>query len=481
MEKNFGSHKFIVDLFVMKNSLLFLGTIFLLSLFACKKDSFITSGDARLNISTDSLRFDTVFTSVGSVTQSFKIRNDNEQPLQLSEIKLMGGNSSSFRLNINGVATNQLSNIAIAAEDSIYVFVSVTVNPTAANLPFIISDSISIQYNGNQRWVQLEAYGQNANFINGLSITSNTSFTNTKPYVILDYLHVEEGVTLTIPPGTKIYAHANAPIIVDGSINAIGDAFNKITFSGNRLDAPYNDFPASWPGIIFRSSSIDNIFQFVEIKNAYQAMVVDQPATNSNPKLLLLQCSISNAYDAGILAINSSINASNVLISNCANNIAVQGGGNYSFTHCTAASFSNNYLLHKTPVLTVLNFVTQNAAVVTNELNANFSNCIFWGDAGFIENELVVGKQGALPFTVSFTNCLYRSQVDPPNAVLTNVIKNQEPLFDSIDASNKYYDFRFTKNPSPALEAAAASAINKDLDNNGRPVGLPDIGCYEKQ
>jgi len=116
---------------------------------------------------------------------------------------------------------------------------------------------------------------------------------------------VEEGVTLTIPPGTKIYAHANAPIIVDGSINAIGDAFNKITFSGNRLDAPYNDFPASWPGIIFRSSSIDNIFQFVEIKNAYQAMVVDQPATNSNPKLLLLQCSISNAYDAGILAINT--------------------------------------------------------------------------------------------------------------------------------------------------------------------------------
>lgn len=452
-----------------------------LALFSCKKDSFITSGDARLNISTDSLRFDTVFTSIGSVTQSFKIRNDNEQMLRLSNVKLMGGSSSPFKININGIAANELSNIDIAAEDSIYIFVSVTVDPTTANLPFILSDSISVQYNGNQRWVQLEAYGQNARFMNGSIISSNTTWDNTRPYVILDFLNVAPGVTLTILPGTKIYAHANAPIIVDGTLNATGTANNKIVFAGDRLDAPYRDFPAGWPGIIFRSSSLDNYMQFVDVKNAYQAIVVDQPASNAAPKLTMQQCIIDNAFDAGIFASNSSVAASNLLISNCANNIFVQGGGNYVFTHCTAASFSNNFLLHKTPVLSLSNYTVVNGNPVANNLQAAFTNCIFWGDSGFVDNEIIVNKEGATPFAVNISNSLYRANIDPANTTFSNAIKNQDPLFDSIDVSNRYYDFRHTKSPAPGVDAGVATSVIKDLDNNTRPVNLPDMGCYEKQ
>lgn len=452
-----------------------------LALFSCKKDSFITSGDARLNISTDSLRFDTVFTSIGSVTQSFKIRNDNEQMLRLSNVKLMGGSSSPFKININGIAANELSNIDIAAEDSIYIFVSVTVDPTTANLPFILSDSISVQYNGNQRWVQLEAYGQNARFINGSIISSNTTWDNTRPYVILDFLNVAPGVTLTILPGTKIYAHANAPIIIDGTLNATGTANNKIVFAGDRLDAPYRDFPAGWPGIIFRSSSLDNYMQFVDVKNAYQAIVVDQPASNTAPKLTMQQCIIDNAFDAGIFASNSSVAASNLLISNCANNIFVQGGGNYVFTHCTAASFSNNFLLHKTPVLSLSNYTVVNGNPVANNLQAVFTNCIFWGDNGFVDNEIIVNKEGTTPFAVNISNSLYRANIDPANTTFSNAIKNQDPLFDSIDVSNRYYDFRHTKSPAPGVDAGVATSVTKDLDNNTRPVNLPDMGCYEKQ
>ena len=84
---------------------------------SCKKDSFITSADASLRISTDSVKFDTVFTSTGSVTQSFKIVNENDQPLKLSSIKLMGGSASVFKLNINGNPTNDLHNLDIAAID----------------------------------------------------------------------------------------------------------------------------------------------------------------------------------------------------------------------------------------------------------------------------------------------------------------------------------------------------------------------------
>lgn len=465
----------------MKKLLPLACALLLLALFSCKKDSFITSADARLNISTDSLRFDTLFTSVGSVTQSFKIRNDNGQQLRLTQVKLMGGSSSAFKLNINGTAASELNNIDIAAEDSIYIFVSVHIDPTSANLPFILSDSISIQFNGNQRWVQLEAYGQNARFMNGMVIGTNTVWDNTRPYVILDFLNVAAGAILTIEPGTKIYAHANAPIIIDGTLNATGTVSDKIIFRGDRLDAPYKDYPAGWPGIIFRSSSINNVLHFAEIKNAYQAIVLDQPASNAIPKLNIQQTIIDNAFDAGIFSNNSSIDAGNLLISNCANNIALQGGGTYNFTHCTAGSFSNNYFLHKTPVLSLANYSTQNGTIVTGNLQATFTNCIFWGDNGFVDNEVVVNKEGATAFSVSLNNCLYKAVNDPSNTTLSNTIKNQDPLFDSIDVSNKYYDFRHTKSPAPGINAGIATPVNKDLDNHTRPVGLPDMGCYEKQ
>src|SRR3982750_1002972 len=109
---------------------------------SCKKDSFITSAEARITITTDSLKYDTVFTTTGSITKSFKIINGNGQKLRLSTIKLMGGAASAFKININGSSATTLSNVEIEANDSIYVFASVTINPNAANQPFIVSDSI---------------------------------------------------------------------------------------------------------------------------------------------------------------------------------------------------------------------------------------------------------------------------------------------------------------------------------------------------
>ncbi len=468
---------------LMKNitSLLIASCLLLIVNTSCKKESFITSADARLRLSTDSIKFDTVFTRTGSVTQFFKIVNENDQPLRLTTVKLMGGSASSFKININGIAANETHNVDIAANDSIYVFVSVLVNPSAANLPFIISDSIAVEYNNNQRFVQLEAYGQNANFLDNLTISANSAWTNALPFVILGSLQVAPNVTLTIDPGTKIYSHANAPIIIDGTLIVNGSATNKVVFTGDRLDAPYNNLPASWPGIIFRSSSKNNILRFTEIKNAYQAIAVLDPAGNTNPKLVLQQCIIDNAYSAGLFCSNSSVQAENLLISNSANNIFLESGGNYSFTHCTVASFSNNFIQHKTPVLSVAN-VTQNGNPVPQPLQAIFTNCIFWGDNGFIENEVVVNKQGTTAFSVTLDHCLYKAPATPSNTTLLMSIQNQDPVFDSVDNSNRYYDFRQNNaTVAPGINRGKTTAILIDLDNKTRNVGAPDLGCYEKQ
>jgi hypothetical protein len=462
-------------LFIFGGLLLFMAT-------SCKKDSFITSSNARIRISADSIKFDTVFTTTGSIAQSFKIVNENDQQLRLSAVKLMGGNTSAFKININGVAARELNNVEIAANDSIYVFVSVTVNPTVANLPFIISDSIAILYNNSQRWVQLEAFGKNAHFINNNIISTNSTWSNDLPYVILGALRIAENVSLTINPGVKIYAHADAPIIVDGSLIVNGSFENKVIFTSDRLDKPYTDFPASWPGIFFRSNSKNNLLQFADIKNAYQAVVVVEPSNNANPKLIIQQCIIDNAFSTGLFFTNSSVQVINTLISNCANNINIELGGNYSFTHCTAASYSNNYLLHKTPVLSLANFSKQNSNPATNNLQALFTNCIFWGDNGFINDEIAVSKQGSSSFNVTLSHCLYKAQMDPANTNFITVLKNQDPLFDSIDVSNHYYDFRQLKNvAAPGINKGTNTALLIDLDNNNRAVGLPDLGCYEKQ
>ena len=76
--------------------ILILSAVILLA--ACRKDSFITSSDARVSLSTDKLKYDTVFTAVGSITQFFKIINENDQKLRLTSVKLMGGSASAFKM-----------------------------------------------------------------------------------------------------------------------------------------------------------------------------------------------------------------------------------------------------------------------------------------------------------------------------------------------------------------------------------------------
>jgi len=127
---------------------------FCVLLVSCKKDTFIESAYARVNITSDTLKYDTVFTTTGSITKSFKIINQNNQKLRLTKVKLMGGSVSAYKMNVDGIATTETNNLDIEANDSIYVFVSVTINPNALNLAFIVSDSILINYNGNNRYVE---------------------------------------------------------------------------------------------------------------------------------------------------------------------------------------------------------------------------------------------------------------------------------------------------------------------------------------
>ncbi|RZS71408.1 hypothetical protein EV199_3311 [Pseudobacter ginsenosidimutans] len=448
---------------------------------ACKKNSFIT-GNATVITSSDSLHFDTLFTSTGSVTQFFRIYNQNDQKLRISEVSLGGGAASFFKINVDGFPGPVVRDLEVEANDSLYVFVTVKIDPTAANLPFVVQDSVHIKYNDQEQWVQLDAWGQNAHFYRNRLIDANETWTNDKPYVILGGLLVEENVTLTIEKGTRIYVHADAPLFVDGTLQANGgaDENERIIFRGDRLDIPYRDYPAAWPGLIFRDASINNSIQYTTIQNAYQAIVLNNPASNGQAKLQLKESIIDNAYDAGILAISSSINSENCLISNCGKNLILVKGGQYTFNHLTAASYTTSFIQHKDPVLGLTNFVKENNNTISVDLSASFTNSIFWSENSIVENEVVVQKEGNSNFDVSFTNCIMKVKTNPANSTLTGVLLNQSPEFETIDTQKKNFNFRL-KDGSPAIDAGIASGISIDLDGKPRPVAQPDLGCYEKQ
>lgn len=276
--------------------------------------------------------------------------------------------------------------------------------------------------------------------------------------------------------------HADAPIIVDGTllVNGLKDTVDRVYFQGDRLDDPYKDFPASWPGIYFLGSSINNVLNYAVIKNGYQSIGVQDSATNGNLKLTLNECIIDNAFDAGIIGVNSSIRARNCLISNCGKNIYLAKGGKYDFTHCTVVSISNNFIQHREPVLFVANYDVNNNQ---RNLDALFRNCIFWGENGLVDNEVVVDKKGTTFFKVEFDSALWKVQTAPQNIISAGIINNMPPLFDSISTSRNYYDFRLQLN-SPAINKGnPAAGLLTDLDGKPRPLPVgtnPDLGCFEK-
>ena len=201
--------------------------------------------------------------------------------------------------------------------------------------------------------------------------------------------------------------------------------------------------------------------RYAIIKNAYQAIGITNPSVNANPKLALQECVIDNSFDAGIIAINSSINARNCQISNCGRNIVIARGGEYDFTHCTIASISNNFIQHREPVMLLSN----TDGVLAAPLNATFTNCIIWGENGIVDNEVTTVKDASNPFNVNFDHVLWKVQ-STPNGVTTSgpaPINNENPLFDSIDVSKHYYNFRL-KEGSPAIDQGVTTAIIIDLD-----------------
>jgi hypothetical protein len=445
---------------------------------SCKKDlNYELSGN--LGFTNDTLIFDTVFTTVGSVTKRFSVYNPSRLPVKIDRIYLAGGSTSPFRVNVDGIPADIFTNVEIPGGDSLFVFAEVTLNVNGGTYPMIIEDSLVFETNGQIQSVKLVVWGQDAYFHTN-ELVSGTWPTD-KPHVIygtaaVGYPKLDSNLILNIPAGAKIHLHKNSTLFVyKSTLNVQGTEGNEVVFTGDRLDAYYRDLPGQWNGIYMLMSNNSTI-EHAKILNAVTAVRCDTVYTSGTPALTIRKTEINNNTFAGILGLGSYIVAENCLIADAGSYCAYLGwGGTYQLNHCTMANYYG-YASRSTPSLVINNFYEAASGYVVRDLNnCMIQNSIIYGS---LEDELGIDtvQYGIKDYQLSFCNLRKKNTVLSNTSFYNNLFVNTDPGFS--DINNKKYDLLstgFARN-----QADAGNSLPDDIDDKPRG-GQPDLGCYEFQ
>lgn len=472
---------------------------------SCKKDKFLMTG-GELRFSVDTLIFDTVFTTLGSFTAQVKIYNPNKTKVNVSSIRMEDKNGNTpYIINVNGVASNNVKDVEIPANDSIYVFATVNIDPTdTTNNPFVVLDNLIATLNGKDFSIPFLAYGQNAYYIVDSTISGTHTWKTDKPYVIIHNAAVDQNSSLTIPAGCRVYVHGDSRLIVLGTLKVKGTKADSVVFQSDRLDRKYYGnvgYPGEWGGLYFTTTSKDNEIEYAIIKNcggstrlgessftpAAIQINYDTIGTSGGAnfyQLRLINTIIENSIGYGILAFGSTLYAENCLVNTCgAQCMAAFEGGRYDMNNCTFVTYGTDKVSHTdNPVMALLNYRdVSNSQYVVGPLICELNNCAVWGS---LETEFFADSRGNTnlndTFAVVLNNCLIKNKDGVPKGVVANnCIVNEDPKFK--DYAN--WDYHPAEG-SPLINAGTNTPTQtftpptKDLDDKPRD-GQIDIGCYE--
>ncbi len=462
-------------------------------LFSCRDESTDNIGDVALTFSVDTLLFDTVFTTVGSATRSFTVRNNHNKRIKISTIKIGSGASSPFKVNVNGIPGFIHHDVEIAPKDSIFIFAQVTLNPSGDNLPLIVMDSLVFITNNKVQDLKMAAWGQDAIFLTANYpideprfhlLTQNTTWTSDKPVVVYSTVVATSGVTLQVEPNTKVHLHNRTSIyfLDNSTLKVNGTLGHQVIFQGDRLEKEYQNRGGQWGRIFFSPQSYGHEINHAIIKNGTVGLHIGTNGENSGSSFNLRNTIIKNMSSVGIMVIESNLLCNNTIIGNCGDYSAYIGpGANATFLHCTFANYfsSPNSIQRRTPSVIFTNHFKYQQVVGGPEIvyhnqigNVLFGNSIIYGN---YEEEVGFDlKPGSSYTNFLFDHCIIRTKGSTSGPNFIGVLRNADPKFHKTIIQ----DFRLGKG-SPAVGAGKpefALLVPLDLEGTNRTSSF-DLGA----
>ena len=460
----------------------FLALTVIFTLQQCRKNQHLTGSQYQIETSSDTILFDTIFTTIGSTTKQFKCYNNYNGILTISSIHLEQETNSPFRINVDGVSGVHFENIELLPGDSAYIFVEVTIDPNGQNLPLIVEDRILFNTNGNEYQVILNAWGQDAYFhVNELV---EGQWLNDKPHVIygiaaVGYPNLDSGKTLVIQEGTQIHGHANAALLVyKSALEVNGTLNNPVLFQQDRMEDyllyPADSVSGQWRGIYFLQPLQSHITHS-EIKNAVIGIQVD--TLSNNESVFLNKVKVNNSLYANILTQCGNVNAVNCLFGNSNNYSAyVSIGGNVQFEHCTFANYWSGF--RNTPSLVFKDYYksTNDDIIFRPFSSAIFSNCVVDGNGS---NEIICDTLDRIDTGIDpnfiFDYCSIKTEDTLSNSTFfTNCFQNLNTYF----VNPQEWNFELTDSSNLIDLGNVNSTVTEDILERSRNIPN-DIGCYE--
>ena len=462
---------------------------------ACKKNNQINpDASLKLSFSTDTLLFDTVFTSLGSATHQLRIYNPNSDDLKISSIRLLGGESSPYRLNLDGENNNEFYDKIIPANDSLFSFLRVTINPNDLNTPFVVEDELEFITNGNTQIVKLLAWGQNANYIVADKVVTlgnvkypyhvvadslqTTVWTSERPYVIYGWALINSWGTLKIEEGTRIYCHQGSGIFSwsDGQLIISGTAENPVVIQGDRLEAYYNDTPGQWEQILMMDgrAGADHRISHAIIRNGTIGLNCQSSLKVTECALRIDNTIIENQSGYGLYSILYPVEAKNFVIANCGFANFWAFGGDYRFVHGTFADYWQDQHNNNIAISVANRAIDGNEELFYYPFHMEMDNCIVYGKQ---KDEFSTAFGPDADSTFILDHCLIKSEkFNGGMAGFSHCLFNLEPYF-----VDELRDYHIDSIASPVIGTGNplfGNEVPYDLDGVLR-VGAPDIGAYQ--
>lgn len=458
-------------------------------------DSFRLSPSNVLTFSMDTVRMDTVFSTVPTSTRSFWVYNKSGDGIRCTSVRLANGNQTGFRVNVDGeylspTSGYQVQNVEIRNKDSIRVFVELTSPTNGKDGPQLIEDNLVFTLeSGVEQRINLNAYTWDAQLMRNVVINSDSTIGGgTKPIVIYGGLRVDSLATLHITAGTTLYFHSDAGINVYGRLVSEGAADNNIILRGDRTDKmfdylPYDMVSGQWKGIVFHSSSYDNVINYTDIHSTFDGIVCDSSDV-SKMKLQLFNSTVHNCQGYGLKTVSCKVDVRNCQITNTLQDCVAILGGNVNLTHCTIAQFypfdSNRgvalrYANHSDDVKLPLERMDCVNTIVTG-----YGEDMVMGDNCTVEGDTTM-------FNYRFINSILRTAKVEDDENIMGVIWEDvkdtatvlgEKNFRMVDIDMQRYDFHLDSLSYAINKADIEQSLPLDRDGNTRDE-LPDIGCYE--